>query len=531
MKYSVLFLIAVVLLGAAYGWEDEDSENGMPPGMKFAITQKGLTYALSTMQAKILAGAKKAKLPPKSGHQGPCDYNFHGGHVEAVSAAPFQIRPVAGSGVEVDVTKLMIQVRISHHFHCCKRFIFKFCQSFDGWSLIRFQDASIKLHVAVGAAGGKPTLTLSSVKFNRGKLTVQTHSSHAGDIAKGIWNDASRAGPQIEKKIKGQFDSYVKQILAKLPLIKKHDQYVEMDLSMIDRPHIAAGAVTTIHKGEFYAIAHHHEAPFPASPMPDGDSDGMAQVLLSDYLVNSAGFAYYDAGLLHRTITDKDLPAQFPVRLNTKTFEDIFPTLYAKYPDKMMSIEVSAPKTPSAQIVEGKLVETVVVDLGFNVLEAAGATKAFVFTLDLVADATVRVEGNAVKGQASLAKMDVKLKESSIGPIDVEPCRPLFEMVVKEMVIPKVNAKLEKGFSLPVVQGFHFVSPRIAVKPGYIVLRTDLALKVAELDPFPFEVEQALEEEQENESLFVDQDEEAYVEAPEAAEDIIVDAEEPVIFE
>jgi hypothetical protein len=523
----VVLLIVVGLQGTCvHGWEGDD-DNGEPIGMKFAISQKGLTYMISTVQAKVLAAAKSAKIPDRSGHEGPCDYHFHGGHVQSISSAPFQIRTVAGTGVEVDVTKITIQAHVSYDFKCCKKILrHKFCKKFGGWASIRWEDASIHVAAALGAAGGKPTLSLSSVKFVRRKLVVTAHSHYADKVAHGIWAQASQSGHIFESSIRTEFNKFVKPMLDQLPLIKKFDEFVEVDLSVVVPPHITGSAVTTLHKGEVYAIAHHHEAPFPASPMPDMEGDSMAQVFLGDYLLNSAGFAYYDAGVLHRTIADKDIPPEIPVRLNTKTFEEIFPSLFAKYPNKMMTIDVTAPKSPIALMVEGKIVESIVVDLGFNVLDPT-AQRAFVLSVAVDANAVVRVESNVIKGHADLVKMDIKVKESAIGPLDVELCKPLFEMVVQQMVIPKVNVKLEQGFELPVVQGFHLVRASIAVKPGYLVLSTDVQLRVEELSPFQFEVWQALEPEAGIPEGQLPCDDE-YWDTTLPLQDAVVDGEEPI---
>lgn len=514
--------------------------------MKFAVTQSGLSHLIPPIQAKILAAVRGMKFPDHGGKKGPCSFNMHGAHVTGATAEPFQIRSVAVSGVEVVIPRLTIHVAVSHHFHCCKRVIFKFCKSFSGNSEITFA-GRIAIVLDLGSMAGRPTLKTRYVDLSVLQLTVNTHSKYGGQIAHGIRQSVLAGLGSVPGKIKSQADSMAKKTLEKLPLLKKIDQFVEVDASMADNmsfgkhkkkkpgpgpepapaplptPHPPPPGVpflSTRHKGEVYAIAHHHEAPFTASPMPDGEAEGMAQVFLSDFLVNSAGFAYYDAGVLKRTITDQDIPASIPVRLNTKTFEEIFPSLYAKYPDMLMTIDVNAPKAPSARVLDGKLTESVAVDLGFNVVDpAARITSRFstlksVFSLSMTldADVTVRAEGSAIKGHADLVKMDIKVKESQIGPIELEACQPLFEMVVKEMVFPKLNVKLEKGMILPVVHGFHFVNPSVSVKPGYIAVRTNLQLAVEELDPFDFEVEQELLEEEEPTFGDIDEEGEEYQE-------------------
>jgi hypothetical protein len=178
--------------------------------------------------------------------------------------------------------------------------------------------------------------------------------------------------------------------------------------------------------------------------------------------------------------------------------------------------------------------ESVIVELGFNVvvpttlISSRLSTLHHVFTLTVgvEAEGTVRAEGNVIKGHAELRNVDVKLKESSIGSLDVGGCHDLFEAIIGQMVIPKVNAKLESGIALPVVQGFHFSHASVGMKPGYMVLRTDLELRVNELDPFGFEIEQALEEEEEY--LYIDYEDAGYSSEPIPVETVIVDREEPV---
>ena len=71
--------------------------------------------------------------------------------------------------------------------HCCKRIIFKFCKSFDGWASIVFRGASVRMAVAVGAAGGKPTLQMHSVKFNVGNVGALLHSLSYQSWLLAVW--------------------------------------------------------------------------------------------------------------------------------------------------------------------------------------------------------------------------------------------------------------------------------------------------------------------------------------------------------
>ena len=46
----------------------------------------------------------------------------------------------------------------------------KFCKSFDGSSVIQLGQCSLRAVATMGAAGGKPTLSLTTVKFHVKKI-------------------------------------------------------------------------------------------------------------------------------------------------------------------------------------------------------------------------------------------------------------------------------------------------------------------------------------------------------------------------
>ena len=57
-------------------------------------------------------------------------------------------------------------------------------------------------------------------------------------------------------------------------------------------------------QGEFYAIANHQEAPFTPVMLPAvNDTGKMMYVWLTEYMADSAGFVYQQAGVLNYNIT------------------------------------------------------------------------------------------------------------------------------------------------------------------------------------------------------------------------------------
>ena len=57
-------------------------------------------------------------------------------------------------------------------------------------------------------------------------------------------------------------------------------------------------------KGEFLSAIIPKEAPFSPTPLPpESESDKMAYIWLTDYVVNTAGLVYQEAGILNKTVT------------------------------------------------------------------------------------------------------------------------------------------------------------------------------------------------------------------------------------
>ena len=57
-------------------------------------------------------------------------------------------------------------------------------------------------------------------------------------------------------------------------------------------------------QGEFFSISNHEEAPFTPNPLPAmNDTGKMMYVWLTEYLADTAGFVYQQAGELNYNVT------------------------------------------------------------------------------------------------------------------------------------------------------------------------------------------------------------------------------------
>ena len=70
---------------------------------------------------------------------------------------------------------------------------------------------------------------------------------------------------------------------------------------------------------------------------------------MSDYVFNTAGWAFYETGALKIAVTPNEVPANSPVHLNTQAFKSIVPALYKKYPNANMSLVIQATEAPKVK--------------------------------------------------------------------------------------------------------------------------------------------------------------------------------------
>lgn len=92
-----------------------------------------------------------------------------------------------------------------------------------------------------------------------------------------------------------------------------------------------------------YRIGHHAEAGVPAPQLPNLGSNitsHMVELAVAPYLLESAAFVYWQAGLATFSVASGDIPPSLPFKLNTKTFREWAPAMYSAYPDHPMALRL-----------------------------------------------------------------------------------------------------------------------------------------------------------------------------------------------
>ncbi|CAI8057853.1 Lipopolysaccharide-binding protein [Geodia barretti] len=438
---------SVVFLAALFGccWS-------VNPGLRTALTSKGLNYACSVgipiLEKELLTVA----IPDISGDAdtpiGSISYSLSNIKLVSFKIPTASITSSSG-GLSAQASGISIYVTADWHYRE------------DSWPHISdsgsldVSGSSISLEVGVvmGAdSKGHATLSSTTCSFNIGNLDVHfsggaawLYNLFSDDIADSL-KDSLRG--QVCDEAKSTINTQGNAALETLPVIVQVDSISEIDFRLLQSPSFTSEYMETLHKGEFYSIAHPVEAPFTPPPLPPiANTTKMIYFWLTDYIAESAGFVYTMAGALQYNITPDMIPSSFPFKLNTASFKALIPELYQKFPNWPMQLDLNATKPPDftfSPSLGGNL--TVFGDMAVEVVSPTNKSMqlAFVLGLILYADASVAVKTNKSGGDiatfnATFLKVDMTLLESNVGDFNVAVLQTVVNLVCTGFVIPTIN--------------------------------------------------------------------------------------------
>lgn len=180
------------------------------------------------------------------------------------------------------------------------------------------------------------------------------------------------------------------------------------------------------------------------------DSSKMIGISIDEAVFRSASNLYFEAGYL-QWIVDK-IPDQ--ALLNTAGWRFIIPQLYKKYPKDDMNLNVSFASPPVLRISPQNIDIIANVDLVIDVLEGGQVIPVACILLEIHASGFVEIRGNNLGGKVKLDDFKMTLNWSKIGKLKMFLIQPVIWTVVETVFVPYANARLWKGFTLPMIHGF-----------------------------------------------------------------------------
>ncbi|XP_066526679.1 bactericidal permeability-increasing protein-like [Hoplias malabaricus] len=453
--------------------------SGSNPGVRVKVTQKGLDYGrqigITALQEKL----KSIKIPDMSGSEsvapiGKVSYSLTGIQIVNLGLPKSQVTLVPDAGVSLSIGDAFINLHGNWRVKYLK--FIKDSGSFD----LAVSGLTISSTIAVKSdETGRPTVIglncaatvgSASIKFHGGASWLYNLFSHYIDQAlrKALQNQIC---PLVADAI-NEMNPHLKT----LNVLAKVDQYAEIEYSMVDSPVVSSSSIDLGLKGEFYNIGQHKEPPF--SPIPftlPPENSNMVYIGLSAFTPNSAGFVYNSVGALSLYITDDMIPSSSPIRLNTRAFGAFIPQIAKQYPGLMMKLLVKTVKEPSVTFKPNNATLQVNSTVtAYAIQPNSTLSPLFILNLDASVSAEIYVTGLKVAGALTLNEIDMTLGTSYVGPFEVTPLEKIFMMILKVVVIPKVNAHLREGYPLPAIGNMNLVNTQLQTLKDYMLIGTDV---------------------------------------------------------
>jgi LBP / BPI / CETP family, C-terminal domain len=260
--------------------------------------------------------------------------------------------------------------------------------------------------------------------FNIGNLDIHLHGGASwlygifvnlfkGDIEKAI-------DKALTEAITQNIDQGLNHVFSTMPLDVVIAHTTEIHYNLMAQPTFATSHLTLPLSGAWSGAPPKSGVSCPISTcptpaIPDEVSSQQLQLVLSEFVADSAGYVYWKLGKLHAEITDKNIPKWSPVRLNTTSLRYILPSLYAKFPDMAVVLDVAPTVSPSATFSTAGALVDVTGDLQAFALNDTHKELAFTLSGTAKAKGAASLKGEKLMPSVAFLSVDFKVAQSNIG--------------------------------------------------------------------------------------------------------------------
>lgn len=422
---------------------------------------------------------KTIKIPDISGTQkvppiGKVQYTLSNMQIVNVGLPKSAVDLVPGTGVRLSISNAFISLHGGWRVKYIK--IIKDKGSFD----LNVNGLTITTSIAIKSdETGRPMVSSVNCAATVGSASIKFHggASWLYNLFKNFIDKALRN--TLQKQMCPLVADAVSELnphLKTLNVLAKVDQYAEIEYSMVSSPTVSKSCIDFSLKGEFYNIGKHQEPPFsPTAFSLPPQINNMLYIGVSAFTTNSAGFVYNKAGALSLYITDEMIPQGSPIRLNTRTFGALIPQIAKRFPGLMMKLLVKTVKNPVITFAPNNVTVQATATVTAYAIQANGTlSPLFILNLETSVSARVFVSGMRLAGTVTLNTMDLTLGTSYVGDFQVRSLDSILQMVLKMVVIPKLNAQLAKGYPLPTLGKMKLVNTQLQVLKDYMLIGTDV---------------------------------------------------------
>ncbi|KAK1337474.1 hypothetical protein QTO34_002103 [Cnephaeus nilssonii] len=169
-------------------------------------------------------------------------------------------------------------------------------------------------------------------------------------------------------------------------------------------------------------------------------------------------------------------PLDFPIHLHTKSLGAVIPQLARLYPNTELELEISPESAPFLMFTPGNVTFMPVMNIQAFALLPNSSNRKPLFQLRARTNisATVSVSSGRVLGSLTPgSKLKLELKHSNIDFFNVRLLESIFNYYASYIIFPFLNAKLEKGFPLPLprdtyLNGLELQIHKVSEKRGLV---------------------------------------------------------------
>eukprot|EP00357_Protocruzia_adherens_P002022 CAMPEP_0115019386 /NCGR_PEP_ID=MMETSP0216-20121206/29413_1 /TAXON_ID=223996 /ORGANISM="Protocruzia adherens, Strain Boccale" /LENGTH=543 /DNA_ID=CAMNT_0002390847 /DNA_START=33 /DNA_END=1667 /DNA_ORIENTATION=- len=447
------------------------------PGVSTAIKEEFLVAIKDNVLPDFLSQLKNVSFPAISFSSGSWifkeTYTISDVKLTQLSVNPdaATIALKAPNTISVNVPNASIEADFHYNTHGA------FGESGNG--SLSISGTTMSFSIAVGNSNGEPTASISSANVDMGDLSVDISSGWILKVLKFFVNTFSSLfkgifEKQINSAIVSKGNAALSKALAGFPVNEPiPDTPLAIDYSLVDGPTVASDNIEVSVKGEIYNTKGSNALPIgPPAKMPAYLASGLdLQIFVSNYTINSVLYSATESGVASISIDQTMIPAKIPVKLNTNTFDAIFPGLIAAYgDDKPCTLQIALANPPSKVLIDESGM-TLATDTNINLLVGSVVALELVALTDFNGDITV-----------TGAKMFPTLTDAAIQ-----------SMTVTKSTVPKFNEKeamqnlndligtvkiavdaivFSQGVRLPIVDGIDLTDSKVTFGAGYFSIQS-----------------------------------------------------------
>ncbi|XP_077094929.1 bactericidal permeability-increasing protein [Siphateles boraxobius] len=445
------------------------------PALKALLSEKGLRDVSQMLSVQIQSKLKSTEIPEFRGGVdikiGTVHYVLSNMRVVQCSMTDPSLVFVEGTGVSVEVSQLTLSITGS--------WATQFGIIHDDGS---FDVAVYNIHIytllQLGDDAGRLSISTVQCSADVGSVDIHFHGgasfffqpfvrAFSGQISGMI---REQICPAIQQAING-LETTLQEIPVNIPV----DPYLYLSIPLTSSPAVTHHSFELDIKGEFYSRSSPSEPPFSASvfDMPYAENY-MLSIAASEFLVNSAAYAFLSSGALQINIRDDMIPKSSPIHLNTSQFGAFVPQLRTMYPNMEMQVLLYASETPLFSFSSGVIEIHVPAAAKFSAVKPDGALlPLFRLDVDLNFNGSARIDKN-LTGAFQMKNLTLTLGSSEIGDFKTDTLEQISVMAVKMFLLPKLNAALKTGFPLPTPQGFSLINSQLLINNGFVAIFTDV---------------------------------------------------------